>query len=133
MSNSILSIKNISKFDFTTLFEKINNIENVLMQDETYKKMDFVTRNMYRDEIKNISRRAKVSEIYVVNQLIKISKNENKHIGFFLFDEEKELFYKELECENYKKESSNNKKLLNYILSVYVPVLILSIVIMKEY
>ena len=133
MSNSILSIKNISKFDFTTLFEKINNIENVLMMDEVYIKMDFETRNMYRNEIKNISRKAKVSEIYVVNKLIQISKEENKHIGFFLFEEEKELLYKELEYENYKKEIPNNKKLLNYILSVYIPVLILSILIMKEY
>ena len=56
------------------------------MSDEIYKKMDFETRNMYREEIKEISKKAKLSEIYVVNKLIEISKKEDKHIGFFLFD-----------------------------------------------
>ena len=133
MSNSILSIKNISKFNFSILFEKINNIENVLSSDEIYKKMDFTTKNMYRDEIKNIAKKVKVSEIYVANKLIELSKKENKHIGFFLFNEEKYVFYKELEYKNYKYDISNNKKLFYYILSVYIPVLILSILIMKEY
>ena len=133
MSNSILSIKNISKFNFTILFEKINNIENILMNDEIYIKMDFATKNMYRDEIKNIAKKAKVSEVYVANKLIEFSKKENKHIGFFLFDEEKYIFYKEIDYKNYKYEISNNKKLFNYVFSVYVPVLILSILIMKEY
>lgn len=133
MSNSILSIKNISKFNFAVLFEKINNIETILMSDEVYEKMDFETRNMYREEIKEISKKTKLSEIYVVNKLIEISKKEDKHIGYFLFDEEKEILYKELEFFNYKKELSNNKKLILYILSVYIPVLIISIWVMGEY
>ena len=133
MSNSILSIKNISKFNWTILFEKINNIESILMTDDIYKKMDFSTRNMYREEIKNISKKAKVSEVYVVNKLIEVSNKENKHIGFFLFDDEKEILYKELEYENFKRDIPNNTKLLGYIFSVYIPVLILSILIMKEY
>ena len=96
MSNSILSIKNISKFNWTILFEKINNIESVLMTDEIYKKMDFATRNTYREEIKNISKKAKLSEVYIVNKLIELANKENKNIGFFLFDDEKEILYKEL-------------------------------------
>ena len=133
MSNSILSIKNISKFNWTILFEKINNIESVLMTDEIYKKMDFATRNTYREEIKNISKKAKLSEVYIVNKLIELANKENKNIGFFLFDDEKEILYKELEYENFKREIPNNTKLLGYIFSVYIPVLIFSILIMKEY
>ena len=133
MSNSILSIKNISKFNFESLFEKINNIESILMTDEIYKKMDFTTRNMYRDEIKSISKKAKLSEIYVANKHVELGNKENKHIGFFLFRDEKEILYKELEYENYIKDMPNNQKILGYILGVYIPVLILSILIMKEY
>ena len=112
MSNSILSIKNISKFNFESLFEKINNIESILMTDEIYKKMDFTTRNMYRDEIKSISKKAKLSEIYVANKLVELGNKENKHIGFFLFRDEKEILYKELEYENYIKDMPNNQKIL---------------------
>lgn len=133
MSNSILSIKNISKFNFTVLFEKINNIENVLMQDDIYTKMDFETRNMYRNEIKKISKNANLSEFYVASKLIELKSRENKHIGFFLFDDEKEIFYKEIEFNGYNKKLTNNQKLFGYILSIYVPVLILSILVMKEY
>ena len=133
MSNSILSIKNISKFNWTILFEKINNIESILMSDEIYKKMDFETRNMYREEIKTLSKKANLSEVYVVNKIVELSNKENKHIGFFLFADEKEILYKELECENFKHEIPNNQKLLGYIFSIYIPVLILSILIMKEY
>ena len=133
MSNSILSIKNISKFDWSMLFEKINNIESFLMRDEVYQKMDFVTRNMYRNEIKKLAEKAKVSEFYVANKLIEVSIKENKHIGFFLFDEEKDILYKELEYMSRKKEIKNNKKLVEYIISIYLPVLLLCIAIMKEY
>ncbi len=134
VSNSITSIKNISRYNWTIIFEDINNIENLLINDEIYTKMDFETKSMYRDEIKKIAKQAKLSEIYVTSKLLEIGKRENKHIGFFLFDDEKKILYNELE---YKKTNingiRNNFKLFIYILGIYLPSIILSIIIMKQY
>lgn len=131
MSNSILSIKNISRFNWTIIFENINNIESILLNDNIYKNMDSETKSMYRDEIKKIAKKAKVSEIYVANMVLEISKRENKHIGFFLFADERKILNEEI---GLKKELkfSNNLKLFLYTFFIYFPSLLLSLIILKE-
>ena len=46
---------------------------------------------MYREEIKKISKKARLSEIYVVNKLLELGNKENKHIGLYLLSDEKEI------------------------------------------
>lgn len=133
MSNAITSIKNISRFNWQFIFERINNIENILVEDDIYTKMDFDTKAMYREEIKKISKLAKVSEIYVTNIIMELSKNENKHIGFFLFDDDKKKLYEKLGINgNINKDFSNATKLFLYTFGIYLPSFALSIILFKE-
>ncbi len=90
MGNSILSLKEILRVNFLNLFEGINGVEEILKKDpqDVYSKMDFRTKENYRNEIKKISDKTKISEIYIANKIIEIAnkkKDERKrHIGYFL-------------------------------------------------
>ena len=87
ISNSILSIKNIARMNWSSVFENINCVEKILLKDEFYEKLDFDTKEMYRNAIKEIACKAEVSEIYVASKSIEMSNKENLHVGEFLIGE----------------------------------------------
>lgn len=95
MGNSILSLKEILRVNFLNLFEKINGVEEILKEDpaNVYSKMDFKTKDNYRNELKKISEKTKISEIYIANKIIEISNKNNggyrKHIGYYLIGDRK--------------------------------------------
>jgi cellulose synthase/poly-beta-1,6-N-acetylglucosamine synthase-like glycosyltransferase len=138
MGNSILSIKNVSRFDWTKIFEKINEIEKILEQDEYYKKSDFNTRSMYREYIQDIAQKANVSEMYVAVKVIECMNNSGgTHIGYYIIDEGKDILLKKLGYELSIKDKlllyiKSNKTAL-YIFMIYVSTLILSIIFAKQY
>ena len=80
MGNSIISLKEIMRVNFLSLFEEINGVEEILKKDpaNVYSKMDFKTKDMYRNEIKKISEDTKISEIYIADEIIKLAKKEIK-------------------------------------------------------
>lgn len=130
MSNSITSIKNILRYNWIDIFETINGIEKVLNEDIWYKKSDFDTKSMYRNEIQKIAKKTKLSENYIVTKLIELSKTYEKHVGEYLIGEEKNILYEELGFK-FKKEKTLNKKLFWYLVFIYVPTFISSILLLK--
>ncbi|MBO4815758.1 MAG: hypothetical protein J5507_02235 [Clostridia bacterium] len=95
IGNSILSLKEILRVNFLSLFEEINGVEEILKKDPSnvYSSMDFKTKDMYRNEIKKISEYTKISEIYIANKIIELSNNNSeekkRHIGYYLIDNRK--------------------------------------------
>jgi len=93
IGNSILSLKEILRVNFLSLFEEINGVEEILKQDpaKVYSSMDFKTKDVYRNEIKKLSEDTKISEIYIANKIVELSKKEDddkkRHIGFYLIEE----------------------------------------------
>ena len=67
IGNSITSIKKIQRINFLEIFEKVNGVEELLKQDpaNVYDKMDNKTKEYYRNKIKEISKKTKISEIYI--------------------------------------------------------------------
>ena len=63
MGNSIISIKEILRVNFLDLFENINGVEEILKKDpaNVYSKMDYKTKEDYRNKIKQISEKTKIS------------------------------------------------------------------------
>lgn len=61
MGNSITSIKKIQRINFLEIFEKINGVEELLKQDpaKVYSNMDNNTKEYYRNQIKEISKKPK--------------------------------------------------------------------------
>ena len=121
VGNSITSIKKIQRINFLEIFEKINGVEEILKKDpsEIYEKMDFKTKDNYRNKIKTIAKKAKVSEVYVAKKILDIAKENNKeekkgHIGYYLQDKNINIIYNKLQIKN-KKVLKNNLKTEIYI------------------
>ena len=114
IGNSITSIKRIQRINFLEIFEKINGVEELLKKDPSgvYERMDNKTKEYYRNKIKEISKKTKISEIYITKKLLEIAnKNEEKgkksHIGYYLIDEGINELYKSLK---YKRRNSLTEK-----------------------
>ena len=77
VGNCILTLKAISRINFFEIFEKINRVEDFLKQDpaKQYEKMDSTTKSYYRNAIQEISKKTKISEIYIA---------KNKAEDFFM-------------------------------------------------
>lgn len=131
MSNSITSIKNILRYNWTQIFEKINGIEEILSEDIWYKKSAFDTKNLYRNEIQKISKKSKLSESYIADKLIEISKEKDLHIGEFLIGNRRNELLQELGMP-IKKNITLNKKLFWYLFFIYLPTIIVSLLILKK-
>ena len=77
IGNSITSLKNIQRINFLEIFEKINGVEDILKQDPAniYSHMDYKTKEYYRNKIKEISKKTKISEIYIAKTILQIAKD----------------------------------------------------------
>ena len=115
IGNSITSLKNISRINFVEIFERINGVEDILRQDpsEQYDIMDANTKILYRNTIKEISKKTKLSEIYIAKKCLELSKDANgikqKHIGYYLISDGKEQLLSQILNRNIKHISKKQK------------------------
>lgn len=129
MGNSITSIKEIQRINFLEIFEKINGVEEILKQDpiEVYRKMDYKTKEYYRGKIKEISKKTKISEIYIAKKMLELAEenfakegqNKKAHIGYYLVDKGINQLYTKLEY-TLKVEDTPQNKTKAYILAVSI-------------
>ncbi|PRR78185.1 N,N'-diacetylchitobiose phosphorylase [Clostridium liquoris] len=100
MGNSITGIREASSFDWKESFEKLSYLEQVLREDPAniYSKMDFTSRDYYRQEIEKLARYMKLGETFVAKKAIECAmeskdtedKPYGKHVGYYIIDEGKE-------------------------------------------
>ena len=132
MGNCITSIKKIQRINFLEIFEKINGVEEILKLDpaNVYDKMDSKTKDYYRQTIKEISKRSKISEIYIGKKLLELANNgeeKKNHIGYYLFGKNQNILYKKIGSKT-KKIMNENEKAKYYICITIVLTIILSII-----
>ena len=83
--------------------------------------MDNKTKAYYRNKIKEISKKTKISELYITRKILELAQQNPKsikesHIGYYLIDAGTEELYKAL---NYKARKAKNQKLKQkYILQL---------------
>ena len=82
IGNSITSIKKIQRINFLEIFEKINGVEDILRKDpaNVYEKMDYTTKEYYRNKIKEISNKTKISEIYIARKILELAEESANQI-----------------------------------------------------
>ena len=115
IANAITSIKEISRINFKEIFDKINGVEDILRKDpaKIYDNMDYRTKEYYRNTIKELAKKTKMSEIYIANCVLQlceknsdlghISEKETSligkkgHVGYYLIDEGVNELYKKIE------------------------------------
>ena len=117
MGNCIKSIKDIQRINFTQIFERINGVENILQNDpaRVYSNMTYKTKEYYRNVIKNLATKTKISEIYITTKALEVAKkNEDNidkrksHIGYYIIDRGLDKLKEELNID--KKIAYKNKK-----------------------
>ncbi len=125
IGNCIKSIKNIQRINFTDIFEEINGVENILKQDPAgvYENMDHKTKDYYRNVIKELSKKSKISEIYITTKILELAKKnyedkniKKSHIGYYLISKGKEDIEKELGMKPKKIINKKNIYIANIIL-----------------
>ncbi|AEF16491.1 glycosyltransferase 36 [Thermoanaerobacterium xylanolyticum LX-11] len=95
IGNAITSLKYVSTLDWSQIFEKLSNVEQILRQDPdgTYEMMDFESRDYYRHQIEEIAKRYKTSETFVARKALECARevlNDNNkpeyinHVGFYI-------------------------------------------------
>jgi len=146
IGNCIKSIKALQTINFLEVFEEINGVEKVLRMDpaKEYEIMDYKTKEYYRNKISEISKKTKISEIYIANKVLELSKeykvknndklSKKSHVGYYLIDKGIDELYSKLGIKNRYRGSmvccsNTNTKINCYILFIYLVSLLLSVVI----
>ena len=135
IGNSITSIKKIQRMNFLDIFEKVNGVEELLKQDPSgvYEKMDNKTKEYYRNKIKEISKKTKISELYITRKILELAQQNPKsikksHIGYYLIDAGTEELYKALNYKARKAKKTESKTKI-YIATITFFTIIISAVI----
>lgn len=83
---SIKNLKNLESIDFNKIIEKVSPVEKILNKDpeNIYIKMDDESKSYYRYLLGLISKNKNISEEKLANILLEKAKKQNKHIGFYL-------------------------------------------------
>ena len=129
IANCITSIKELIRMDFLSIFEETNGVEEILKEDPSkiYKKMDYKTKEYYRNEIEQISKKTKIAEIYIAKKALELAKENAKedkiikqsHIGYYLIDEGKKELYKKLQQKEIRT-LKNETKVVLYISTIWI-------------
>ncbi len=127
IGNSIKSIHAIQRINFLEIFERINGVEEILRNDPSgiYENMDYKTKEYYRNRVKEVARKTKISEIYVAKKVIELAKQgknleKNSHIGFYLISDGVSELYKSLGLKKKDTKQNIKKKTNLYIASIYL-------------
>lgn len=100
IGNAITSIKTLNRINMVEIFEEINGVEDILKQDPAgiYEKMDYETKILYRNAIKEIASKTNISEIYIAKKV------------WYLANIAKEQLTQNQEETNQEKEKTNKNK-----------------------
>jgi cyclic beta-1,2-glucan synthetase len=82
MKNCIMSLKTIERINNVNIFERVSAVEKILKEDpaDVYTKMDYSTKEYYRNIVLEISKKTKNSEIYVAQKAVELCKRyQNLH------------------------------------------------------
>lgn len=116
MANAITSIKELLRMDFMHIFQNINGVEEVLKKDpaKVYSKMDYKTKEYYRNRIKEISGKTKISEIYIARKCLELCSREGltkkqTHVGYYLIDNGEDELLSNITGTKHNKISKTKK------------------------
>ncbi len=104
VARSIRSIQFLAQIDWKTFFEHHAAVEKILNRDPAgvYERMDFKTRDHYRDVLEQLASKSPMSEMEIAEKLISCASGENQqsqkrqHIGYFLLGKGAKTFKDEI-------------------------------------
>ncbi|SDZ81101.1 cyclic beta-1,2-glucan synthetase [Microbulbifer marinus] len=106
IASAIISLRELRSHDWRDFVEALSRVEDTLRQDpaDAYDKMDFDSRNTYRDVIEEVARSSGKTEIDVARRAVELasahtSGDRRRHVGYYLVEEGRQQLEAALECE----------------------------------
>ncbi|MEW6401113.1 MAG: glucoamylase family protein [Chloroflexota bacterium] len=134
--NSILSLRMLATQDWQAFFEEASIVESILREDpaDVYIRMDFDSRNRYRNVIEELGRGAQMPEVDVARQAIRLAQSgerpRTQHVGYYLVSRGKPMLERRLDYrpvrENILRYWMANHALTFYLGSITVLTLLIS-------
>ena len=99
----LLSLRLISDLDWKKTIEQLSYVHRILLKDPAgvYPRMDYESREMYRQAVERVARRSDVSEIELAQRLVDTARQAKvtpdmppalrdrlRHVGYYLVDED---------------------------------------------
>lgn len=118
IGNAIKSIRELQRMNILEIFEKINGVEEILKQDpaKIYENMDNKTKEYYRNSIKEISKKTKISEIYITKKALELAEKNKEdenikksHIGYYLISKGKIELLNSMQSKRIKEPKMKSK------------------------
>lgn len=126
IGNAIKSIHALQRMNFSEVFENINGVEEILREDpsKTYQNMDYKTKEVYRNVIKNIAEKQGISEVYIAKKVVELAKqngangDKKNHVGYYLIDKGIDDLYLSLEIKKCSNDKKNRARMYIYIYGI---------------
>ncbi len=155
IKNSIISLRDISRMNMIAIFKEINVVEKILNEDpaNVYQKMDYESKDYYRAKILEISKKTKISEIFIAETIVqlckdnelqpddyandrytektnKIRKQKKSHVGYYLIDEGRDILLSKLLNKNVKGMNADTKAKI-YAFVIYFLTFLITIILAR--
>ena len=135
VGNSITSINALNRLNFIEIFDNINGVEEVLKKDpsDVYNHMDYKTKEYYRASIEKISKKTKISELYIAQKCLELAEknffknnetNKKSHVGYYLISDGKDELYSLLLNKRITSKKTKNKRKMYVIGTAVVSVIL---------
>ena len=102
--NIITSSRLMSAYDWQSFFEDVSLVEEVMQNHPGYGRMDFTTRNRYREAIEELSRSSRLDEVQIAQKIIEKANHSSLTLndlratdpGYYLISSGRKLIEKEI-------------------------------------
>lgn len=131
ISMYIESIKKVSLFDWKFELEKVSLVHKEFLKDPSgvYEKMDYDSRNFYRNTFEKICRKNNLNEYAEAVNIISLCEKGNtsysRHVGYYLIDDGSSIY------KNIKMERASKKFL--YFGSILIGSISIEILLLKYF
>lgn len=145
IGNCITSIKAINRISFSELFGYINVSEEILKMDPAgiYELMDQDSKAYYRSKIEEISKKSKISEIYICEKIVElcqryenyanIAEQKKAHVGYYLMDDGIDELKEMLEIKHHKQVGKKVASRLYVACNIAIPMFLDFLICAKVY
>ncbi len=134
IGNAITSLNIISVLDWSSIFETLSVVDDILMDDpaKVYARMDYESRDYYRRQIELISKKCRTSEISIAKKAVELGEEAAKngcdeklqHVGYYITDRGRKKLFEEYGLKGFTRHFHD------YNVLVYlVPILLISVAV----
>ena len=134
---TINSLRNMDSINWKRFFNQTSKVEKILEEDlsNTYKYMDFESKDYYRHQIEKISKKTNIKEVDIAKRALELSKENQeekaeeykKHVGYYIVDDGLKKLLKTFNV-NKKINRTISQKL--YLLIIILGTILLDLIIL---